>query len=145
MNIESPSFTNNQPIPKKYTCHGEDVSPPLTFSDVPDKAISLALIVDDPDAPSGTFDHWLVWNIPATTQHLSEGAKVPREGTNSFRETRYRGPCPPKGRPHHYFFKLYALDKILDIKAGSSKSDLEKAMKGHTLGQAQLIGLYQSG
>lgn len=143
MKIESPAFQNNAKIPSKHTCEGKDVSPPLNFTNIPDHAKSLVLIVDDPDAPSGTFDHWIVWNLPPDTHHLSEGASVPKQGTNGFRETRYRGPCPPPGKPHHYFFKLYALDILLDLPEGSRKAAVEGAMKGHILSEAQLIGLYQ--
>lgn len=143
MKIESPAFANNQKIPKKHTCEGEDVSPALNFSDIPEGTHSLAIIVDDPDAPSGTFDHWLAWNIPAATKTLGEGANIPRQGTNGFGDTRYRGPCPPRGKPHRYFFKIFALDSLLFIPEGSNKEALEEAMEGHILGEAQLIGIYQ--
>jgi Raf kinase inhibitor-like YbhB/YbcL family protein len=143
MIIESPAFEQNQTIPQRYTCDGEDLSPPLTFSGLPQGTASLALIVDDPDAPRGTFDHWIVWNIPSAQHDLKEGAHVPKEGAKGFGDTRYRGPCPPKGKPHHYFFKLYALDVPLNLPAGSTKAAVEEAMEGHILGKAQLIGLYQ--
>jgi Raf kinase inhibitor-like YbhB/YbcL family protein len=143
MKIESPAFAAQQKIPKKYTCEGEDHSPPLTFSGVPAQAKSLALIVDDPDAKHGTFDHWIAWNLPPTTNVLAEGAFVPRQGINGFGQKHYRGPCPPPGAPHRYFFKLYALDALLTLPESSSKEDLEKAMEGHILMRAELVGLYQ--
>jgi len=142
MKIESSAFKANQPIPTKFTCEGDDVSPALRLSEVPKGAKSLALIVDDPDAPRGTFDHWIAWNIPATATVLSEGASVPKQGRNGFGDLRYRGPCPPPGKPHRYFFKLYALDTLLDLAEGASKGDVEKAMKGHILAEAQLVGTY---
>src|SRR5262245_5883190 len=143
MKFTSSAFQNNQKIPKRYTCDGEDLSPPLHFGDIPEGTTSLALIVEDPDAPSGTFDHWIVWNLPPSNHELAEGAHVPKQGMNGFHERRYRGPCPPAGKPHHYVFKLYALDKLIDLSDGSPKAALENAMKGHILGQAQLIGIYQ--
>lgn len=143
MKFTSSAFQNNQKIPQKYTCEGEDVSPALHIADIPAGTQSLAIIVDDPDAPMGTFDHWIAWNLPPTTHDLPEGGKVPKQGTNGFRERRYRGPCPPHGKPHRYFFKLYALDTLIDIHEGSPKAALEQAMQGHILGQAQLVGLYQ--
>lgn len=143
MQIESSAFANKEKIPSTYTCEGQDISPPLKFSGIPAKAKSLALIVDDPDAPSGTFDHWIAWNLPATTTELKEGASFPNEGSNGFGATRYRGPCPPRGKPHRYFFKLYALDTMLDLENGSTKDGLLNAMKGHILKQAELVGTYQ--
>lgn len=143
MELASPAFNNNETIPQKYTCDGADVSPTLQFSDVPKGTVTLALVIDDPDAPSGTFDHWIVWNLPPDLKVLQEGAKVSEQGTNGFRETRYRGPCPPRGNPHHYHFKLYALDTRLNLPQGSTKKALENAMKGHILGETELIGLYQ--
>jgi Raf kinase inhibitor-like YbhB/YbcL family protein len=143
MQIESPAFVHEQIIPKRYTCDGEDLSPPLHFKDLPAKTKSLVLIVDDPDAPVGTFDHWLVWDIPPSTLDVKEGAKMSHQGTNGFGTQKYRGPCPPKGRAHRYFFKLYALDSLLNLPEGSSKTDLEEAMEGHVLGKTHLIGRYQ--
>lgn len=142
MQIESPAFEAHQTIPKKFTCEGEDVSPPLIIQDLPKGTKSLVLIVDDPDAPRGVFVHWLAWNIEPS-QQLPEGATPPSQGRNDFGELDYRGPCPPKGNPHRYFFKLYALDIKLNLQAGSNKRQLEDAIKGHILGQAELIGLYQ--
>jgi Raf kinase inhibitor-like YbhB/YbcL family protein len=144
MKITSTAFTFNQEIPEKYTCQGEDLSPPLKFEDIPKGAKSLALIVDDPDAPSGTFDHWIVWNIPPEKNLFEEGiSSLPHQGRNHFGEMNYKGPCPPKGNAHRYFFKLYALDVMLNLPKGVSKQELEEAMEGHLLGKAELIGLYQ--
>lgn len=147
--ITSSAFNEGNPIPKKYTCDGEDVSPPLAWSGVPAGAKSLALIVDDPDAPVGTWTHWVIFNLPPTLNGLSEGiAKTPQveggavQGNNDFRRPGYGGPCPPRGKTHRYFFKLYALDTSLALKAGSSKAEVEKAMRGHILAQGQLIGAY---
>lgn len=152
MSIEftSPGFINGGMIPKDYTCEGADRSPALAWSGLPSSVKSLALIVDDPDAPAGTWVHWVVYNMPANLQGLPEGVPsnsevvgVGMQGKNDFRRLGYGGPCPPKGKPHRYFFKLYALDTILNIASCASKADLEKAMKGHILGQGQLIGLYE--
>ena len=145
MKISSTAFTEGGSIPSKYTCDGSDTSPPLAFEDIPANAKSLALIMDDPDAPSGTFDHWIVWNIPATTKNIAEG-KEPQgtAGRTGFGKTGYGGPCPPGGE-HRYYFKLYALDATLNLPSSSSKSDLENAMKGHTLAQAQTMGRYKRG
>ena len=143
MKIESPSFQNNQPIPKKYACDGEDVNPTLVFAHVPPKAKSLVLIVDDPDAPRGTWVHWTLWNIPALTKEISENS-VPKgavQGITDFGRPGYGGPCPPLGT-HHYFFKLYALDTILIISSSARVGDLEEAIDGHILDHAELIGLY---
>lgn len=143
MKIESEAFKTHSPIPSKYTCDGEDVSPPLTFHDIPNGTKSLALVADDPDAPRGTVDHWIVWNLKPEEHHLSEGAKVGKHGSNSYGLAYYRGPCPPKGAPHRYFFKLYALDTILELPEGISKQQLEEAMEGHIIGKAELVGTYQ--
>ncbi len=143
MLIESPAFEAHQPIPKKFTCEGEDVSPPLVIQDLPKGTKSLVLIVDDPDAPHGVFVHWLAWNIETTSLHLVEGVNLPSQGRNDFGELDYRGPCPPKGNPHRYFFKLYALDTSLQLASGSNKKQLEESMKGHIIGQAELVGTYQ--
>ena len=143
MEIQSPAFENNGYIPSKYTCQGEDINPPLQISQVPQEAKSLVLIVDDPDAPMGTWVHWVVWNIPPKIKEISEKS-LPQgavEGLNDFQKHSYGGPCPPSGT-HRYFFKLYALDTILNLDTSSTKNDLERAMKGHILDQAQLIGLY---
>lgn len=144
MLIES-VFENHQPIPARYTCDGEDVSPFLRFMNTPKNTKSLAIIVDDPDAPRGTFDHWIIWNLPPDLKQLSEGesSSSAKQGTNGFQQTGYRGPCPPPGKPHRYFFKLYALDALLPLSEGASKHELEQAMQGHILEKAELIGTYQ--
>lgn len=144
MEISSPAFEHHQPIPKKYTCQGENVSPKLLFAHVPEECKSLALVVDDPDAPMGTFDHWIVWNIPPSTKMVEEDVHGLTQGLNGFRQEKYNGPCPPHGKPHRYFFKVYALDVMLDLPAGSTKKQLEEAIKGHVLSKAELIGTYRT-
>lgn len=144
LKISSPAFENNGSIPKKYTCDGTDVSPSLKIENVPPEVKSLALIVDDPDAPMGTWVHWVVWNIDPKTKEVKEGS-VPegsQQGMNDFKKQNYGGPCPPSGT-HRYFFKLYGLDTLLNLSPRSTKADLEKAMKGHILSQGQIIGLYK--
>lgn len=143
MKISSTAFEHNQRIPAKYTCDGEDVSPPLKISGVPENAKSLVLIVDDPDAPRGTYLHWTVWNIgPKTSEILENSAPTGAiEGTTDFGRTGYGGPCPPSGT-HRYFFKLYALDAELALSSGAKLEDLEKEMAGHVIMQAELIGAY---
>lgn len=143
LKISSTAFSHNRMIPKKYTCDGADLNPPLAIEDVPENAKSLALIVDDPDAPRGTWVHWVVWNIGPKTGEIAEGSppKDAQQGINDFRKIDYGGPCPPSGT-HRYFFKLYALDTILKLKNNATKADLEKSMTGHILGQAEIIGLY---
>lgn len=142
MQITSSAFTNNGSIPSKYTCDGEDISPPLSFVNIPKNAKSIALIMDDPDAPVGTFVHWVVWNISPDKTTISEGEKLPAiQGRTDFGKIGYGGPCPPSGT-HRYFFKLYALDNILGLTEGSTKQDLEKAMINHIIDQAKLIGKY---
>ncbi len=142
MKISSTAFENNGMIPSEYTCDGSDVSPPLVVSDVPNETKSLAIILDDPDAPMGTFTHWIVWNIPPQKTIFTKGEKISLpQGKTSFGSRSYGGPCPPAGT-HRYFFKLYALDIILNIKEGSTKTDLEKAITGHILAEANLIGKY---
>ncbi len=143
MKIQSQAFQDHQPIPKKFTCDGEDVSPELSWSEIPAGTESLVLIMDDPDAPMGTFDHWIMWNIPADTKNLAEGAVAGLQGTNGFGKQKYGGPCPPKGNPHRYFFKLYALSTKLNLKAGVSKEAVESAIEGHILQQAEVVGTYQ--
>lgn len=150
MQLESTAFKNNGEIPAKYTCQGDDVSPPLSWKDVPAGTKSFALIVDDPDAPDPqapklTWVHWVVYNIPAETTSLAEGMnKSPQgshQGTNDFKKIGWGGPCPPIGR-HHYHHKLYALDTVLPESAKMTKDELEKAMRGHVLAQADLVGTY---
>lgn len=144
MQLTSTAFQEGATIPKQYTGDGKDVSPPLRWSGAPAGVTSYALICDDPDAPRSTWVHWLVWNVPADQQELPEG-KVPngaRQGKNDFGKIGYGGPAPPPGQPHRYFFRLYALDTVLDLPAGTTKQQLEQAMKGHTLALAQLMGKY---
>jgi len=151
LTISSPEFSAGGAIPAKYTCDGHDLSPPLVWDEVPDGTKSLALIVDDPDAPDPkapkrVWVHWVLYDLPATTTGLVEAAtQLPagtREGRNDWARTGYGGPCPPIGR-HRYFFKLYALDVVLPDLGEPTKADLEKAMKGHVLAHAEIIGTYQ--
>jgi Raf kinase inhibitor-like YbhB/YbcL family protein len=142
MKLSSLAFEDNGTIPSEYTCDGADISPPLSFSSIPVNTKSLALIVDDPDAPMGTWVHWLVWNIPVNKTGFSEGENITyMQGKNDFGTSDYGGPCPPSGT-HRYFFKLYALDTTLKLNQGSTKKQLESAMSGHILEEAQLIGTY---
>ncbi len=148
--ITSAAFADGQPIPAKYTCDGNDVSPPLQWTNAPANTKSFALICDDPDAPVGTWVHWVLYDLPpnttelpedvAKTQVISNGAK---QGLNSWPRLGYGGPCPPPGKPHRYFFKIYALDQMLNLKPGSTKKDLLKVMEGHVLAEGQLMGTYQ--
>jgi Raf kinase inhibitor-like YbhB/YbcL family protein len=146
--LSSAAFKEGQPIPKQYTCDGVDISPPLEWSGVPKNAKTLAIICDDPDAPSGTFVHWVLYNLPADDMGLIENVPTTEtikgggmQGKNDFRKIGYGGPCPPSGT-HRYFFKLYALDGELDLKPGATKNDLLKAMEGHIVAQGQLMGTY---
>jgi Raf kinase inhibitor-like YbhB/YbcL family protein len=142
--LESRAFENAHAIPSRYTCEGDDVSPALRWSNVPDGTRSLALVVDDPDAPSGVFTHWLAWGLDPGTDGLEEGNAAPREGQNDFGTTGYRGPCPPQGHGRHrYVFRLYALDAELELPAGAVKSELEQAIAGHVLTTAELVGTYE--
>lgn len=144
MKLESSAFGNNQNIPSKYTCDGDDINPPLAISDVPEGVKSLVLIIDDPDAPAGDWVHWTLWNIDPGTKDIAENS-IPAggvEGMTDFGKPGWGGPCPPTG-VHHYQFKLYALDSELGLGTNAKKADIEKAMEGHILGQTQLVGLYQ--
>ena len=142
MKLSSPAFENGEAIPVEYTCDGKNISPPLIISGVPENTKSLALIMEDPDAPLITFVHWLVWNIPPDTKEISKGENISYpQGKNGFGKQRYGGPCPPFGT-HRYFFKLYALDTVLDLKEGAKKKDLLKAMSGHIIEETELIGVY---
>ncbi len=140
MDVTSPAFENKESIPKKYTCDGEDVNPPLRIDRIPEGTQSLVLIVDDPDAPMGTYDHWIVWNI-SPGEEIEENSVPGTEGLNDFDRHSYGGPCPPSGT-HRYFFKVYALDSELDLDKNARKGDVEKAMEGHILGKGQIVGLY---
>lgn len=144
MKITSPAFKNNEFIPPQYTCDGQDVNPPLAISEVPENAQSLVLIMDDPDAPAGTWVHWTVWNIDPKTTEIAENSVPPGaiEGMTDFGRSGYGGPCPPSGS-HRYFFKLYALDIKLELSPEAKKEEVEKAMENHILAKAELIGLYQ--
>jgi Raf kinase inhibitor-like YbhB/YbcL family protein len=141
LTVKSPVFEANKPIPKKYTCKGESINPPLSIDGVPKEAKSLALLMDDPDAPMGTFDHWVVWNIPASTKSIGEKTVPGTEGLNGMRKKGYTGPCPPSGT-HRYFFKVYALDTELKLADKTTKREVEAAMQGHILAKGELIGLY---
>jgi Raf kinase inhibitor-like YbhB/YbcL family protein len=149
MELKSSAFQQGASIPTKYTCDGEDISPPLNWSEPPAGTKSFALVSDDPDAPVGTWVHWVTWNIPANARALDENqpkaASLPngaKQGTTDFRRVGYGGPCPPSGT-HRYFFKLYALDTTLTLPSSATKRDLEKAMQGHVLGQAELMAKYR--
>ena len=141
LSVKSPAFESSKFIPKKYTCDGRDINPPLTIEGIPKEAKTLVLVVDDPDAPSGTFDHWIVWNIPASASTIGENTVPGTEGMNSSRQMGYMGPCPPSGT-HRYFFKVYALDTELSLGVGSKKKDVEKAIQGHIIAKGELMGLY---
>jgi hypothetical protein len=143
-------FEAQHPIPAKYTCDGDNISPPVRFAQIPEGAKSLVLIIDDPDAPGGTFDHWIVWNLPPHLKGIEEGASEldqltpkPMQGVNGFRKTFYQGPCPPRGKVHHYHFKLYALSSELNLAEGATKHEVEGAMTGLIIDQVELIGTYQ--
>jgi Raf kinase inhibitor-like YbhB/YbcL family protein len=147
--LTTTAFAPGGSIPARFTCDGADLSPDLAWSGAPAATRSLALIADDPDAPAGTWTHWLLWNIPTASSSLPAG--VPKQaslsngtaqGRSSFRRIGYGGPCPPPGKPHRYFFKLYALDTALNLQPGASRDELERALEGHVLAHAELMGLY---
>ena len=151
MTLSSPAFAAGTAIPARHTCDAEDLSPELRFTDPPANTKSLALIVDDPDAPVGNWVHWVLYDLPASHRSLPEGVppdgtlKSPagaRQGRNDFGKLGWGGPCPPPGKPHRYFFRLYALDVPLGLEPGAKKADVERAMKGHVLGQAEIFGTY---
>lgn len=141
MKITSPAFLHNQTIPKKFTCQGQDINPALNIQDIPAGTTSLVLIVDDPDAPGGNWDHWIVYNIPVV-QEIKENSILGAEGHNDFGRVHWGGPCPPSGT-HRYFFKIFALDSMLTFSKTPRKTDVLAAMQGHVLAQAELIGLYK--
>lgn len=150
LRISSPAFAERQMIPMKHTCDGDDLSPPLRLEGVPSGTKTIALICDDPDAPVGTWVHWVLYNVPATVSELSQGVPtrdvIPsgaKQGMNDFGGIGYGGPCPPRGSSHRYFFKVYALDAGLSLKARATKKDLTDAMKGHILAEGQLMGTYK--
>jgi hypothetical protein len=149
ISVTSSAFKESGMIPTKYTCDGKDVSPRLAWTGIPTNAQSIALICDDPDAPVGTWVHWVVYNIPIKVKEFPEGVTAAqglptgaKQGINDFRKFDYGGPCPPSGI-HRYYFKIYALDTVLNIKDGASKGELLKAMEGHILAQGQLMGKYK--
>jgi len=140
LDISSASFQAGEEIPVKYTCDGANISPSLDIKGIPEEAKCLALIVDDPDAPISTWVHWVVWNIPVT-HHIKENEIHGVEGINDFQQYHYGGPCPPSGT-HHYYFKIYALDALLDLPKGSKEFQLEKAMSEHIIAYGEMMGLY---
>jgi hypothetical protein len=148
MKLTSPAFQHEGKIPDKFSCKGDDISPAMKWENPPAGAKSFALICDDPDAPMGTWDHWLLFNIPAADREIPEAipsqrvlANGARHGKNSWGRTDYGGPCPPSGT-HRYFFKLYALDTLLDLKPGATKKDIKKAMEKHILEESELMGKF---
>ena len=154
LTLTSSAFRNGQPLPERNSCEGEDLSPPLSWTGTPAGTKAWALIMEDPDAPAGVWVHWVLYDVSFATTSLKEG--LPKNdvfpdgamqgmsgGVTRFRDVGYSGPCPPPGKPHHYVFKLYALDKKLDLAPGAAKEKVLAAMKGHILAQAELIGLYQ--
>jgi Raf kinase inhibitor-like YbhB/YbcL family protein len=142
--LQSSAFEHGGPIPRRHSCEGEDLSPPLAWSGAPKGTRSLALVVDDPDAPAGTFTHWLGWGLDTGAGRLGEGEAGPVEGRNDFGTSGYRGPCPPPGHGRHrYSFRLYALDSDPGLRPGASKRELERALEGHTLAVVELVGTYE--
>lgn len=148
--LSSSAFRNGSPIPKQFTADGQDVSPPLKWSDPPAGTHSLALICEDPDAPRRVFTHWVLFNLPATERELSEHVPTEktlpngaRQGVNDMNKIGYAGPAPPAGKPHRYYFKLFALDRSLDLEAGATKEQLLDVMKGHILAEGVWMGTYQ--
>lgn len=149
LQIKSPDFASGSTIPKQFTCSGADISPALEWADPPAKTQSFALITDDPDAPIGTFTHWVVYDLPASLRSLpqnfpkaDETADGSRQGRNDFANIGYNGPCPPPGKPHRYFFRLYALDAKLNLKSGASKKEVERAIEGHLLAAGETMGRF---
>jgi Raf kinase inhibitor-like YbhB/YbcL family protein len=143
--LTSEAFEAGARIPERHTCDGEDVSPHLAWSAPPDGTRALALIMDDPDAPMGTFTHWVAWELDPAGNGLEEGEAPPSEGRNDFGNRGYGGPCPPPGGPHRYFFRLHALDLEPPVEAGAGRKQLEAAIEGHVLGTAELMGTYERG
>jgi Raf kinase inhibitor-like YbhB/YbcL family protein len=147
--LSSTAFAMGAEIPQQYSCKGEDMSPPLAWSGAPASTVTFAIIMDDPDAPGGDWVHWVVWNLPkserslpqavARQDHMSDGGL---QGKSSFRKTGYSGPCPPRGAPHRYYFRLYALDADLNLPAGANRTQLDAAMKGHVLAETGYMGTF---
>jgi Raf kinase inhibitor-like YbhB/YbcL family protein len=144
LTVVSQDFPDHGAIPQKFTCDGENLPPQISIADVPSKTLGLALIMEDPDAPGGTFTHWIVFHLPAQVRLLSQEtvSQGARQGRNDFDKTGYGGPCPPPGRAHHYLFHVYALDRQIELPDGATRKDLEQAMKGHVLAEGSLTGLY---
>ncbi len=147
--IKALAFPSGGKIPREYSCEGADVSPALRWNDAPARTQAFALILDDPDAPGGTWTHWVMWNIPRKSEGVPEGVAQTaefrdgtRQGKNDFKRIGYGGPCPPPGKAHRYFFRLYALDTSLKVKAGAERAELERAMRGHVLAEAEWMGRY---
>jgi Raf kinase inhibitor-like YbhB/YbcL family protein len=148
--IQCDAFADGAPIPAKFTCDGKDFSPHLRIKGIPARTKSIALIMDDPDAPMGTFVHWVLYDLPGGTSELEEniphdeiltsGAK---QGITDFRRVGYGGPCPPRGKPHRYFFKVYSLDTLLNLPPKATKEQVEEAMEGHILARSQIMGTYE--
>ena len=152
MQVTSTAFSEGAPIPAKYTCEDKNVSPPLKWDGVPKGTRSLVLIADDPDAPAGTWIHWVMYDLPQDSSELAEGtpkseslSNGAKQGMNSFRNVGYGGPCPPPGKAHRYFFKMYALDTVLNLKPGATSKDVERAMEKHVLGEGHLMGTFKRG
>jgi Raf kinase inhibitor-like YbhB/YbcL family protein len=149
MTLSSVAFKDGGPIPAEYTCDGKNISPPLTWTGVPENTQSLALIVDDPDATGGVWTHWMVFNLPADTLNLQENfaksptAQTAKQGRNDFKQTGYGGPCPPSGKTHRYYFKIFALDTMLNLPPDASRKDIDAAMAKHVLSVGQMMGTYQ--
>jgi hypothetical protein len=148
--LTSPAFSEGSPIPKRHSGEGENLSPALSWSTSAPSVRCYVLFVEDPDAPSGTFIHWVLFNIPAGVRQLTEGlpekaeiADLGKQGVNDTRETGYFGPCPPPGKPHRYYFKIFALDRMLDLPSGSSHAQVNRAMQGHILDSGSLMGTYR--
>ena len=141
LHISSPAFKPDGNIPSRYTCEGEDINPPLDIKQIPAEAKSMVLIIEDPDAPMGTWLHWLVWNIPIV-HHINENEVPGDQGLNDFGKIEYGGPCPPSGT-HRYYFNVYALDDLMDLPEGSSRSEVEAAMQNHIIAYGQVMGVYQ--
>ena len=148
--VTSTSFQSGGEIARKFTCDGEDLSPQISWNGAPAGTQAFVLIADDPDAPAGTWTHWVVYDVPASSTSLNEGLpkleQLPdgsKQGRNDFRKVGYNGPCPPAGKPHRYFFKVYALNRKLNIKAGAARSEVEKAMSGHVQAEGEYMGTYQ--
>jgi len=144
MQLTSPAFKDKDPIPDMYTCHGSNISPELDIANVPEKTKSMALIIDDPDAPEGVWVHWVLYNIPSKTVKIQQNARAGIEGLTDFGTFHYRGPCPDNKRLHHYSFRVYALKEKLELNEGFIKSDLERKMKDKILAQAELVGTYKN-